>query len=155
MAYLYNYVGQPWKTQQRVRQIMDSFYLPSPDGLIGNEDCADAAWYVWARLVFTRLRRAHCSTRSARRYFPSYVSSRKRKSFVVKARGVSHQNIYIQSATFNGRAYHHSYLLHKDLMNGGELVFQMGPQPNQAWGSGPGDIPKSFISGQRLGSAFN
>ena len=53
MAYLYNYVGQPWKTQSRVRQIMDEFYKPEPDGLIGNEDCGQmSAWYVLSAAGF-------------------------------------------------------------------------------------------------------
>jgi hypothetical protein len=69
---------------------------------------------------------------------------------VVKAPGVSAQNIYIQSATLNGQTYRRSYLLHKDLMNGGELIFQMGPQPNFDWGSGSVNIPTSHISAGKI-----
>lgn len=152
MAYLYDYVGQPWKTQRRVRQIMDDFYLPEPAGLIGNEDCGQmSAWYVMSAAGFYPV------TPGAPLYAigtPLFSEIRfnleNGKSFAVKARGVSDQNIYIQSATLNGHPYHYSYLLHKDLMNGGELVFQMGPQPNFDWGASIADIPTSRISAPKI-----
>jgi hypothetical protein len=152
MAYLYDYVGQPWKTQQRVRQIMDNFYSTTPAGLIGNEDCGQmSAWYVLSAAGFYPV------TPGAPLYAlgtPLFSELRfnleNGKSFVIKARGVSPQNIYIQSAMLNGKPYLHSYLLHKDLMNGGELVFQMGPQPNFDWGSSNADIPMSHISATKI-----
>jgi hypothetical protein len=78
------------------------------------------------------------------------ISGFDREIFMVKARDVSAQNSYIQSATLNGQPYRHSYLLHKDLMNGGELVFQMGSQPSFVWGSSINDIPTSHISAARI-----
>jgi Glycosyl hydrolase family 92/Chitobiase/beta-hexosaminidase C-terminal domain len=69
------------------------------------------------------------------------------KSFSIKALGVSDRNIYIQSATLNGRRYRKSYIDHADLVAGGELVFRMGRQANTRWGTGPGNEPSSFISG--------
>ncbi|HEV2826589.1 MAG TPA: GH92 family glycosyl hydrolase [Pyrinomonadaceae bacterium] len=152
MAYLYNYVGQPWNTQWRVSQIMDRFYLAEPDGLIGNEDCGQmSAWYVLSAAGFYPV------TPGAPNYAigtPLFQELRfnleSRKSFVIKARDVSAQNIFIQSATLNGQPYSHSYLQHKDLINGGELVFQMGPRPNTSWGSKSDDIPLSKISGEKI-----
>jgi len=67
------------------------------------------------------------------------------KSFTIKARGVSDRNVYIQSATLNGHPYSKSFLLHDDLMAGGELVLQMGPRPNPRWGTGAGNEPESRI----------
>ncbi len=64
--------------------------------------------------------------------------------------GVSERNIYIQSATLNGNPYHKSYLLHQDLMAGGELVFEMGPASNPAWGTGEGNEPVSRIDGPEI-----
>lgn len=152
MAYLYDYVGQPWQTQSRVRQIMDSFYKPSPDGLIGNEDCGQmSAWYVLSAAGFYPVTPGQPLYVIGTPLFPEVrFHLENGKSFVIKASDVSPRNIYIQSATLNGQPYRYSYLLHKDLMNGGELVFQMGPQPNRGWGSGIADIPTSYISGERM-----
>jgi hypothetical protein len=69
------------------------------------------------------------------------------RRFVIRAIGVSAQNIYIQSARLNGKPYNKSYLPHHLIMNGGELIFEMGPQPNKGWGAGPTDIPVSAITG--------
>ena len=151
MAYLYNYVGQPWKTQQRVRQIMDHFYLAEPAGLIGNEDCGQmSAWYVMSAAGFYPVTPGQPSYAIGTPLFPELrFNLENGKSFAVKARDVSAQNIYIQSATLNGWPYRHSYLLHKDLMNGGKLIFQMGPRPNMVWGSDIADIPTSYISAAR------
>lgn len=152
MAYLYDYVGQPWKTQQRVRQIVDNFYAARPDGLIGNEDCGQmSAWYVLSAAGFYPVTPGQPIYALGTPLFPELrFNLENGKSFVIKARNVSARNIYIQSATLNGQSYSHSYLLHKDLMNGGELVFQMGRAPNLRWGSSEADIPKSSISGKKL-----
>ncbi|MGI8836752.1 MAG: GH92 family glycosyl hydrolase [Pyrinomonadaceae bacterium] len=152
MAYLYDYVGQPWKTQARVRQILDELYSPRPDGLIGNEDCGQmSAWYVLSAAGFYPVTPGAPIYAIGTPLFPALrFNLESGKSFVIKARDVSVQNIYIQSATLNGRSYSRSYLLHKDLMNGGELVFQMGPQPNTGWGSNRDDIPVSNIAAEKI-----
>ncbi|HEU4765910.1 MAG TPA: GH92 family glycosyl hydrolase [Pyrinomonadaceae bacterium] len=152
IAYLYNYAGQPWKTQFRVRQIMDQFYKPTPDGLIGNEDCGQmSAWYVLSAAGFYPV------TPGSRFYAigtPLFPETKFRlengHTFTVRALNVSPQNIYIQSAQLNGKPYYKSYLDHVDLLAGGELVFQMGPQPNKKWGSGPGDEPVARIAGESI-----
>ena len=72
------------------------------------------------------------------------------RSFAIKAHGVSETNIYIQSATLNGQPYHKSYLAHRDLMAGGELLLQMGSQPNTRWGARDRDVPVSRITGQEI-----
>ena len=152
MAYLYDYVGQPWKTQARVRQIMDEFYRPQPDGLIGNEDCGQmSAWYVLSAAGFYQV------TPGLPLYAigtPLFPAARFRlengRTFVVRARGVSAHNIYIQSATLNGRPYNKSYLTHGDLMRGGELIFRMGARPNRTWGTGAGDAPTSAIEDEQI-----
>jgi predicted alpha-1,2-mannosidase len=152
MAYLYNYAGQPWKTQRRVRQIMDEFYTPEPDGLIGNEDCGQmSAWYVLSAAGFYPVTPGQPSYAIGTPLFPELrFNLENGRSFVIKARGVSSRNFYIQSATLNGRPYRRSYLLHRDLMAGGELVFEMGPRPNANWGSHASDAPISNISTDKL-----
>lgn len=152
MAYLYNYVGQPWKTQSRVRQIMDQFYKPDPDGLIGNEDCGQmSAWYVLSAAGFYPVTPGSTVYVIGSPLFPEIrFNLENGKSFVVRANGVSERNVYIQSATLNGKPYHKSFLLHRDLMAGGELVFRMGPRPNLKWGVGTGNEPVSRISGREV-----
>jgi predicted alpha-1,2-mannosidase len=152
MAYLYNYAGQPWKTQFRVRQIMNEFYKPEPDGLIGNEDCGQmSAWYVLSAAGFYPVTPGSTVYAIGTPLFPEVrFSLENGRSFAVKAHGVSKPNVYIQSATLNGKPYRKSYLEHADLMAGGELVFQMGPRPNTKWGTGPGNEPVSRIVGPEI-----
>ena len=157
MAYLYDYAAQPWQTQQRVRQIMDQFYQPAPDGLIGNEDCGQmSAWYVFSAAGFYPVTPGSTIYAIGSPLFPEVrFRFENGKTFVVKAHNVSERNVYIQSATLNGQPYFKSYLEHADLMADGELVFEMGPEPNRLWGSkskpvaeiaGPEMIPVPVIT---------
>ncbi|HJP90467.1 MAG TPA: GH92 family glycosyl hydrolase [Pyrinomonadaceae bacterium] len=152
MVYLYNYVGQPWKTQSRVHQIMAQFYKAEPDGLIGNEDCGQmSAWYVLSAAGFYPVTPGSKVYAIGSPLFPEVrFNLENGRSFLVKARGVSDRDVYIQSATLNGEPYNKSFLLHDDLMAGGELIFQMGPRPNPRWGTGAGNEPVSRIVGPKI-----
>jgi predicted alpha-1,2-mannosidase len=152
MAYLYNYVGQPWKTQSRVRQIMDQFYKPEPDGLIGNEDCGQmSAWYVLSAAGFYPVTPGSDIYAIGSPLFPEVrFNLENGKSFVVRTVNGSNRNVYIQTATLNGKPYNKSFLLHNNLTNGGELVFTMGPRPNVRWGVGNGNEPVSRIAGPEI-----
>jgi predicted alpha-1,2-mannosidase len=149
MAYLYNYAGQPWKTQSRVRQIMDEFYKPTPDGLIGNEDCGQmSAWYILSAAGFYPVTPGSTTYVIGTPLFPRTTFNLENgRKFVVSATGVSPRNSYVQSARLNGKAYNKSYIDHRDIMNGGVLTFTMGPKPNMKWGVGPGNEPVSQIDG--------
>ena len=148
MAYLYNFAGAPWKTQFRVRQILDKFYKVAPDGLIGNEDCGQmSAWYVLSAAGFYSVTPGSPVYAIGTPLFPEIrFNLESGKKFVIKARRVSARNIYIQSATLNGAAYRKSYITHKTIMDGGELVFEMGAQPNKSWGAQAEDMPVSAIA---------
>jgi predicted alpha-1,2-mannosidase len=152
MAYLYNYVNQPWKTQSRIRQIMDNFYKPEPDGLIGNEDCGQmSAWYVLSAAGFYPVTPGSPLYAIGTPLFPeARFNLENGKRFVIKARGVSSRNIYIQSARLNGKTYNKSYLTHADLMSGGELILEMGGRPNRRWGTSENDVPVSGIEGAQI-----
>jgi len=152
MAYLYNYVGQPWKTQSRVRQIMDQFYKPDPAGLIGNEDCGQmSAWYVLSAAGFYPVTPGSTIYVIGSPLFPeAQFNLENGKSFVVRGVGVSERNVYIQSATLNGKPYTKSFLQHSDLMAGGELVLRMGSQANPNWGTGAGNEPVSRIASPEI-----
>jgi predicted alpha-1,2-mannosidase len=147
VAYLYNYVDEPWKTQYRVRQIMDKFYTPQPDGLIGNEDCGQmSAWYVLSAAGFYPVTPGSPGYDIGTPLFPEIrFHLENGNQFVITANGVSDKNIYIQSATLNGRPRLAPFLAHRDLMAGGQLVFQMGPRPGK-WGRGPSSVTISEIS---------
>jgi hypothetical protein len=147
MAYLYNYVGEQWKTAARVRDILDRFYQPTPEGLIGNEDCGQmSAWYVMSAAGFYPVTPGSPIYAIGTPLFPEVrFNLENGKTFVVKASSVSAKNIYIQSAHLNGKRYTKSFLTHQDLMIGGELVFVMGAKPNQNWGVGKGNEPASRI----------
>jgi len=152
MAYLYDYVGQPWKTQSRIASIMAQFYKPEPDGLIGNEDCGQmSAWYVLSAAGFYPVTPGSTVYAIGSPLFPEVrFKLENGETFVVRTINGSDRNVYIQSATLNGKAYNKSFLLHKDLTNGGELVFMMGPRPNVRWGTGPGNEPVSRIVGAEI-----
>jgi hypothetical protein len=152
MAYLYNYANQPWKTQHRVRQIMDGFYKAEPDGLIGNEDCGQmSAWYVLSALGFYPVTPGTPVYAIGSPLFPEVrLNLENGRSFIIKTKRASAEDFYIQSARLNGSTYRKSFITHEDLMAGGELVFEIGDSPNQNWGSGQAWAPVSRISGPRL-----
>ena len=152
IAYLYDYAGEPWKAQQRVRQIMDNFYAPQPDGLIGNEDCGQmSAWFVLSAAGFYPVTPGATTYAIGTPLFPEVrFNLENGRKFVVKAENVSATNIYIQSATLNGKPYRKSYLIHAELMRGGQLIFKMGPRPNRKWGSAVKDVPTSQIVGDNV-----
>ena len=148
MAYLYNYVGQPWKSQQRARQIMDEMYSVNPDGLIGNEDCGQmSAWLVMSAMGFYPVCPGTTHYAIGTPWFPKVtVHLENGKKFTVTALNVSKQNFYIQSAMLNGNAYAKSFIDHSDIMNGGEIAFTMGAVPNKQWGVGEGNEPATSIA---------
>lgn len=148
MAYLYNYVGKPWKTQERVRQILAGQYSARHDGLAGNEDCGQmSAWYVLSAMGFYAVTPGiPVYTIGSPIFEKVTINLESGKTFVVKANNVSQNNKYIQSATLNGKNHTKSYIAHSDIMAGGELVFEMGSQPNKDWGSAEKDIPPSAIT---------
>jgi predicted alpha-1,2-mannosidase len=147
MAYLYNYAGKAWKTQKKVRQIMDQMYSDEPDGLIGNEDCGQmSSWYVLSAMGFYPVTPGlDYYTIGSPLFKEVKINLENGKSFTIKANNASRKYIYIQSTTLNGKEYPFSYLKHKDIIHGGELNFTMGSNPNEDWGNKPDELPKSEI----------
>ncbi len=148
IAYLYNYVGKAWKTQEKVRQIMSEMYQDQPDGLSGNEDCGQmSAWYVLSAMGFYPVTPAQNTYAIGSPIFDkATINLESGKQFIIEARNNSRQNKYIQRATFNDQIYTASYLKHEDIMKGGVLVFEMGNTPNEKWGSGSENSPSSAIA---------
>ncbi|MEI6143470.1 MAG: GH92 family glycosyl hydrolase [Mariniphaga sp.] len=142
IPYLYNYVGQPWKTAEKVRQIC-AFYLNKPRGLCGNDDCGQtSAWYIYSAIGFYPVNPANgeyvIGTPLADK---SELTLLNGKHFIVKAESLSDKNIYIQKATLKGKPYTKTYIKHADIVNGGTLVIYMGPKPSPTWGTKDEDFP--------------
>ena len=136
MAYLYNYAGAPWKTQERVNEILTKLYTEKTDGLCGNDDCGQmSAWYVLSAMGFYPV----CP--GSNLYVIGSPSLKKAeinlsngKKFVTVAEGLTSENIYIQSVTLNGKTWNKPYIPHEEIAKGGRLVYKMGPKPNTSWG---------------------
>lgn len=148
VAFMFNYAGQPWKTQQYVRDIMRVEYGADPGGLCGNEDAGQmSSWYVFAAMGFYPVCPGVPEYVISSPLFPEVkIHLSNGKTFKVKAVNVSDKNIYIQSATLNGQPYDKSYITHDDILSGATLVFEMGDSPNKAWASSPESIPYSMSS---------
>lgn len=147
MAYLFDYTGDAWKTQQRVKQIMYELYLPKPDGLCGNEDCGQmSAWYVLSAMGFYQVCPGDMQYAIGSPLFDRCdIHLENGKTFTLTAKNLSRKNVFIQSATLNGQPYNKCFFKHEDLMNGGELSFVMGPLPSSLWGMGESALPVSTI----------
>ncbi len=131
IPYLYNYAGQPWKTQAYVRRIMDEFYKNAPDGLIGNEDCGQmSAWYILSAAGFYPVAPGAPQYDIGSPLFPQMKFNLENgKTFTIKAKNNSTTNIYVQAVKLNGKAIEMAYLAHWDILAGGTLEFEMGPNP--------------------------
>ncbi|MCF2906921.1 GH92 family glycosyl hydrolase [Pseudoalteromonas sp. DL2-H2.2] len=138
IAYLYNYAGKPWKTQQRIRQIMDTLSSDKPDGLAGNDDVGQmSAWYIFSAMGFYPVAPGDLAYAIGAPQTPKVtLKLANGKQFTTTAVGLSDANKYIQSVTLNGKVLERSYLTHDDIMSGGELRYVMGDKPNKNWGKG-------------------
>ena len=146
MPYLYAYTGAHHKTQARVRMLLDTMYLPAPDGLPGNEDCGQmSAWYVMSAMGIYAV-----DPVSTHYVFGSPLLDRAEvqlphgKRLVVETHGNGKDSPYIQSVSWNGKPWTRSWISHAELSAGGTLSFQMGPKPNPSFGSASADRPPSF-----------
>lgn len=148
MAYLYNYVGQPWKTQKLVSRICKEFYRNDPDGLCGNEDCGQmSAWYVFSALGFYPVLPGSGEYAIGTPMFPKMtIRLENGKTFTIEAENVSEKNCYIAGASLNGKPYNRCFIRHQDIMEGGVLQLTMSSKPEETWGSKKEDLPSSQIS---------
>ena len=148
VAYLYNYVGMPWKTQERVGQVMD-LYRTGPGGLCGNEDMGSlSSWYVLSAMGFYPVCPGQNIYIIGSPLFEEATiklnSPYDAGEFTIRANQVSPVNKYIQSATLNGEPMNRSWLSHEEITGGGILIFEMGPEANLEWGNENADIPPSM-----------
>jgi predicted alpha-1,2-mannosidase len=131
VSYFYALAGKPWKTQELIREVFDRFYLSKPDGLCGNDDCGQmSAWYVFSAMGFYPVNPVNGEYVFGAPQIPKIeLKLPENKTFVIEAVNLSKENKYVQSIEFNGQTYSRKSILHKDIMNGGRLVFTMTDKP--------------------------
>ncbi|MFN8117552.1 MAG: GH92 family glycosyl hydrolase [Bacteroidia bacterium] len=127
MAYLYNYIGKPTKTQEKLYQILTEFYKNDPDGLIGNEDCGQmSAWYVLSSMGFYQVCPGKPEYTIGSPLFDKVVIHLENgKKFEIKKQNPDQKFQYIQSSTLNGKPSNSSVISHANIINGGKLEFVM------------------------------
>ncbi|MCL3780651.1 glycoside hydrolase family 92 protein [Prolixibacteraceae bacterium JC049] len=132
-SYMFNLAGAPWLTQKYVNEILTTMYTPEPDGLCGNEDCGQmSAWYVFSSMGFYPANAASGVYQIGSPMFDkATINLPNGKTFTVEAPNVSDKNIYVQSATLNGKPLNGTSITHKQLSEGGKLVLTMGSQPKK------------------------
>jgi predicted alpha-1,2-mannosidase len=159
VVYLYDFAGEPWKTQKWVREIMERAYGTTPDGLCGNDDAGQmSAWYIFSAMGFYPVCPGDSSYEIGSPIFDEVVIHLDSKyypgrQFVIKAHNVSAENMYIQSATLNGEPLNQPWITHEMIVNGGTLTFYMGPEPNLDWGSSFEAAPPSLTRKVQEGSS--
>lgn len=136
--YLYNYVGQPWKTQARAREVMGRLYQSTPDGFCGDEDTGQmSAWYVFSALGFYPVCPGTTEYQIGSPLFDRVTLSLPGgKKFSVVANANGPQRPYIRSATLNGQPFERTFLNHKEIVAGSSVDFQMESAPNYKWAIG-------------------
>jgi predicted alpha-1,2-mannosidase len=141
ISYLYNHIGKPWKTQKWVREIMEKSYNTTPAGLCGNDDAGQmSAWYIFSAMGFYPVCPCKTEYEIGSPIFDEvtinldnkYYSGNKFRIITINN---SKNNKYIQRAFLNGKPLDKPFISHDDIINGGNLIFIMGSNPNKNWGS--------------------
>ena len=136
IIYMYNYMGQPWKAAKLLRQTMKEMYFNDYDGLSGNEDVGQmSAWYVLSSVGLYQVEPAGGKYIIGSPLFDeAQINVGNDRTFTIRAKNNSQENIYVQSAKLNGKPYTKSYLMYQDIVKGGTLDLEMGSEPS-AWGT--------------------
>lgn len=137
IAYMYNYVGQPWKTQKISNQILTTLYDNTVNGICGDKDTGQmSAWYVFSSMGFYPMNPASQKYDIGSPLFDEVIMRLGNGiDFTITAKNPSKENIYIQSAKLNGNPLNHSFITYNDIKTGGTLEFVMGDKPNMEWGN--------------------
>jgi predicted alpha-1,2-mannosidase len=148
IAYLYNYVGQPWKTQALTRRILQEMYQPTPEGIIGNEDCGQmSAWYIMSSLGLYQVSPGSNELLLTTPLFPqATIQLGNGKTLTIKANNPD-KNIYIEKVTLNGQEIANNFITYQQLTEGGTLDFTLSGQPNLTRGVAEDTYPYSMTKG--------
>lgn len=145
VAYLYNYVGEPEKTQYYVTKVMNELYNTSSSGYSGNEDCGQmSSWYIFSSMGFYPVNpTTGVYVIGSPLLRQATISLPDGKTFTIKAPKKTDEDMYIQSVTLNGKKYDKTFIRHKDIMDGGILEFKMGSKPSK-WGCKSENRPPNY-----------
>ena len=148
IAYLYDHAGAPWRTQEEVRRVLASEYGLGPAGLKGNDDTGQmSAWYVFSAIGLYPVAPGSPHYEIGSPLFEeARIDVGGGRTFTVRAPGASAANLYVQSATLDGRPHERPWIAHADVVRGATLELRMGPHPNREWGARPKDAPPSLSS---------
>lgn len=151
MLYLYNYAGEPWKTQYWVREAMNRLYKATPDGYCGDEDNGQtSAWYVFSAMGFYPVCPATDQyVLGAPLFSKVTILQENGKPFVITAPQNSADNKYVQGVRFNGKPYTKNWISHFDIQKGGSMDVSMGAQPETKRGTAEQDFPYSFSTDKK------
>ncbi len=146
LAYLYDYAGAPARTQERLRQIVESQYRAAPDGLVGNDDLGQmSAWLLFTSLGFYPVAPGSNEYVIGRPFVDeATLHLPNGNTFRVLAEHLSPSNAYIKSVTLNGKPLERLFIRHKELMGGGELRFVMGTKAEATWSMQKLETPYSM-----------
>lgn len=147
MIYLYNYANQPYKAQEKVRNVMAKLYAATPDGYCGDEDNGQtSAWYVFSALGFYPVTPGGVDEYviGSPLFKKATLQMENGNIFEISSKNNSEKNVYIQSATLNGKPYNNTFLNFDDLQKEGTLEFNMGSKPNINWGASDENVPYSL-----------
>lgn len=149
-AYMYAFAGAPWRTQARLKQIVDSQYRAARDGLSGNDDVGQmSAWLMFTAMGFYPVAPGSGQYVIGRPFTDRTVLNLPDgKRFVISTEGQADENLYIQSVTLNGRPLTRTWIGHDEIVAGGELKFVMGAEPNLTWGAGAEARPYSLSTSE-------
>ena len=151
MAYLYNYVGQPWKTQELTRRLLHEMYAPTPEGIIGNEDCGQmSAWYVFSSLGFYPVCPGSNEFALTAPQFPKAVVRLANGRTLTVTADNPRRSVYIASVTLDGKPIDRNYITYDELMQGGELHFALRPRPDYERGTDDAAAPHSLTCGEAV-----
>jgi len=146
VAYLYAHAGQPWRTQARLKQIMDTQYAARPDGLAGNDDLGQmSAWYVFTALGFYPVTPGSNQYIIGRPFLPhATLNLPDGKRFSIVADGLDAAHTYVGSVSLNGKPLDRAYVTNQEIVAGGELRFVMQAEPNKSWAADAAKLPYSM-----------
>ncbi|ANI89648.1 alpha-mannosidase [Arachidicoccus ginsenosidimutans] len=148
MIYLYDYAGEPWKTQQHIREVMSKLYNATENGYPGDEDEGEmSSWYVLSALgIYSVCPGTNQYVIGSPVFQKATITLENGKQFIIEANHNDSASVYIQNATLNGKSYSHNWITYDDITNGGVLHFDMGNRPNFQRGIQVNDLPFSLLN---------
>lgn len=152
MIYLYSYAKQPWKTQQKAREVLTKLYTPTPDGYCGDEDNGQtSAWYVFSALGFYPVAPAtNQYVMGSPLFDEAKLHLQNGNTFTITASGNGKDNFFIQQSNLNGKSFNNTWIATETIQNGGKLEITMGSEPNKDWGISDTSPPYSLSNHKDL-----